>query len=171
MLGFPDPTASLCAGTLDAKSAAVSLGRTGPQAPCASPRRPGDRFRRDSKIAGQIGKPAEQGRCLPKNGGSKLCLSLFTCSVMFGGVTPPPPASSVTPAATEQRSSGIWAELVETAETRELVELEPGMDGCPFPPQRNPSCLYKIHVPTPVLSNPKRKISSCSGSQVSQVGR
>lgn len=37
----------------------------------------GDHFRHDLRIAGQIGKPAEQGRCLPKNEGSKLCLSLL----------------------------------------------------------------------------------------------
>lgn len=44
---------------------------------------------------------------------------------MFRGVVPPPPTLPVMPAATEQQSSGIWAELVETAKTRELVELEP----------------------------------------------
>jgi len=41
----------------------------------------------------------------------------------------------------EQQSSGIWAELVETAKTRELAELGPWLDGCLRPPQINHSCL------------------------------
>lgn len=122
------------------KPVAGFLSRTGRQAPRALPSLPGDHFRHDLRIAGQIGKPAEQGRCLPKNEGSKLCLSLSFSDIRRGYTS----AShlAVTPAAMEQWSSGIWAELVETAQTRELVELEPWLNGCPCPPQRNHSCLH-----------------------------
>lgn len=120
------------------QSVAGTLSRAGPQ---ASPCLPGDHFRHDVKIAGQIGKPAEQGRCLPKNEGSKLSLGLFTCSVIFRGVTALPSTSSVSAAAMEQWSSGIWADLVEKAEKKELVELEPWLNAYPCPLQSNHSCL------------------------------
>lgn len=98
------------------------------------------------KIARQIGKPAEQGRCLPKNEGSKLCLGLFTCSVIFRGVTALPSTSPGLLAAMEQWSSGISAELVEKAEKKELVELEPWL---PLSSAKKPFLLKKsmcIHL-------------------------
>lgn len=123
----------------------------GPQAP---PCLPGHHFRHDLNLAGQIGKPAEQGRgAWQKTQASKLCLGLFLCSVIFGGVTALPPTSSVSPAAMEQCSSGIWAELVEKAEKKELVELEPWLNGCPCPLQRNHSCLQNPCVYTWVFKS------------------
>lgn len=136
------------------QSVAGSLSRAGPQ---ASPCLPGDHFRHDMKIARQIGKPAEQGRCLPKNEGSKLCLGLFTCSVIFRGVTALPSTSPGLLGAMEQWSSGISAELVEKAEKKELVELEPWLNGCPCPLQRNHSCLRNPCAYT-WFSSPKEEL-------------
>lgn len=127
---------------------------------------PRDHFRHDVKIAGQIGKPAEQGRYLTKNEGSKLCLGLFTCSVIFRQVTALPPTSPISPAATQQWSSGIWAELVGKAEKKELVELEPWLNGCPCPLQRNHSS-YKIHVLAPGFSSLNGELFSFTHCQVS----